>query len=735
MMTFVYPILLGGLALVGIPVLLHLIMRQQPKHLRFPAMRFLLQQHRTNQRKLRLRHLLLLALRMLLIGAFVLALARPKIFSERLFLATDRPVAAVLIFDTSPSMEYAVGGRTRLEDAKRRGLELLDELPARSSVAVLDTADPGGEWLVSISQARERINNLEIRPANYPVTAQLIPAYDLFAKRDEETEGAEETPPKFLYVFSDRTPGCWSGAQLEQIQRRRDLLPPNSIHAIFVDVGVDNPAAVAVTNLEMPKQIVFANEGVSLGATLQATGAGCDTEVLCRIDGQNQVDRKPVRLEAGQSRVLTFERKNLAPGFHQAEVFLATQGALPFANARYATFEVQGPRLVLTVADDAANARIWKLALEVLNFQCEVKTTEELRRNLFPKDLEKYKAVCLLGVAKPDKDCWDKLKVYVRGGGGLAVIPGGNEIDIAAYNTPEAQELLPARLVQVENAKGRGAVWNAATYQHPVMSQFAEWSKEGNVDFFQPGSEPAAKLFWEVKPAPNQEAYVIVSYDEQKPALVERNFDRQKMRGRAILFTTPLDDRHIEAKTDTRWNTYLERSFYLVLARQTLGYLAGGGGEGTFNYQSGQTVPVAVPTSPRYLTYVVQGPGLSNAEGVVPRDEDQSELRVSKAVAPGNFKVFGSEGPAIAGFSVNVNPEESQLGRLPVEQVETLFGPGTVLPVDHKTTFHDAMQNHWNQPVELLPWLMLLVLLVLVVENLLGNKFYRREPEARMESS
>src|SRR5438034_300578 len=131
-MTFIYPALLGGLVLLGIPVLIHLIMRQKPKHLLFPAMRFLLQRHRTNQRKLQLRHLLLLSLRMLLIALVCLALARPKIFSEHFNFTGDRPWAAVLVFDTSPSMDYESGKAKRLDEAKRLALELLDELPAHS---------------------------------------------------------------------------------------------------------------------------------------------------------------------------------------------------------------------------------------------------------------------------------------------------------------------------------------------------------------------------------------------------------------------------------------------------------------------------------------------------------------------------------------------------------------------------------------------------------------------------
>ena len=67
-MTFVYPILLGGLLLAGLPVLLHFLVRQKPKTLVFPAFRFLMQKRRSNTRNLRLRHLLLLLLRVAALG-------------------------------------------------------------------------------------------------------------------------------------------------------------------------------------------------------------------------------------------------------------------------------------------------------------------------------------------------------------------------------------------------------------------------------------------------------------------------------------------------------------------------------------------------------------------------------------------------------------------------------------------------------------------------------------------
>src|SRR5438270_715207 len=110
-MTFIHGYLLGGLILAGVPILLHLIMRQRPRRLTFPAFRFLKQKQRINQRKLRLQHLLLLLLRITIIAALCLALARPRIFSQR-FNMTGRAVSAVLVFDTSASMGYLVAGQS-----------------------------------------------------------------------------------------------------------------------------------------------------------------------------------------------------------------------------------------------------------------------------------------------------------------------------------------------------------------------------------------------------------------------------------------------------------------------------------------------------------------------------------------------------------------------------------------------------------------------------------------------
>src|SRR3954469_14245098 len=116
------PILLTGAAVVGLPVLLHLIMRQEPRRLPFPAFRVLKQRRQINQRKIRLRHLLLLLLRMGLIALICLSLWQPTFLSEGFSLRDGRPIAAVVVIDTSPSMGYVlVADRAGLTEVRQRG--------------------------------------------------------------------------------------------------------------------------------------------------------------------------------------------------------------------------------------------------------------------------------------------------------------------------------------------------------------------------------------------------------------------------------------------------------------------------------------------------------------------------------------------------------------------------------------------------------------------------------------
>jgi len=140
-MTFLHPWMLAGLLAAGVPLLLHLVQRREPPTIVFPAVRYLLDATREHQRRLRIRHWLLLLLRTLFIVALVLAAAGPTV--RRSGVTGHAPSALVLVVDNSLSSAAIVGGTPRIE-------QLL-----RAADGVLARATPGDAlWLILADGAR-----------------------------------------------------------------------------------------------------------------------------------------------------------------------------------------------------------------------------------------------------------------------------------------------------------------------------------------------------------------------------------------------------------------------------------------------------------------------------------------------------------------------------------------------------------------------------------------------------
>src|SRR4030088_1724662 len=124
-MAFLTPFFLLGLAAIAIPVLIHLIQREKKRVIEFPSLMFLRRIPYQSVRRRRIRHWLLLAVRMAAIAVIVAAFARPFFRQSAIAAAAtggDREI--VVLLDQSASMGYG-DHWTRAQDAARtvvRGL-------------------------------------------------------------------------------------------------------------------------------------------------------------------------------------------------------------------------------------------------------------------------------------------------------------------------------------------------------------------------------------------------------------------------------------------------------------------------------------------------------------------------------------------------------------------------------------------------------------------------------------
>ena len=744
-----HSILIVGAALVGLPILLHLIMKQEPKRLPFPAFRFLRQKLKTNQRKLRLRHFLLLALRMLLIALFALTLYQPSLLSTRFNISGEQPLAVVIVIDTTPSMGYTPADKSHLDEARRRALELLDTLPDRSRVAVLDTSDLGGDWLPSVNDARRKLNEMkEPKGTGQPITSALGTAYQLLRTVDQETDSAEPLP-RLVTVFTDRAAACWDPSRVEDLKKLRDGVPdPKPAHAI-VDVGTDQPANVAILSAEMKPQMISASQPAAIAVTLACVGPDVEAVVKATLDESPTPVRKPMPIPGGATRSLAFEFKDLKPGLHQVRFELETKDSLAFDNARFLTFRVAEPRKVLTIADEPGEARFWQIAVEANGgFDCDVVRPDDPKVN----DLGRFEVVCLFGVARPAV-LWGPLRKYVEGGGKLIVIPG-DETRLAPeeYEKPEdAIRLLPGsfkkdpvnvRETLAEDAKRRGGVpWAAFTddeqaMQHPMLSRLREWKQKPDIDLFRLPRK--AWKFWDV--ARHTDGKVVAFYDDaddkakRHAALLERAFIDPKdkvVRGRVLMLTVPMN-----VPDEVEWHDYWERtnnSWSVVFPEMLLRYAAGAAEEANFNFLTGQTVtvPLAKLLAGKREAVGIIGPGIVGNDAIVRPEERQTELKLGppRTNSPGHFRLEGPNPDWKEGFSLNVPAEESTLDKVPVEAIEDLTGPGSVIALGKELNLRDAIAavDQFKSPVDLFPWLLIAVLLLLSLEGLVANRFYRRK--------
>lgn len=136
--------LLLGALLGALPIVIHLINRHRARLVPFAAIEFLLLSDKRLARRLKLKQLLVLALRVLLIVALAVALAKPYLEPEGAAdLDVAAPGAVALVIDDSLSMSAIdADGETALSRALAEARRLVSARGVRTSMALVTASEP-----------------------------------------------------------------------------------------------------------------------------------------------------------------------------------------------------------------------------------------------------------------------------------------------------------------------------------------------------------------------------------------------------------------------------------------------------------------------------------------------------------------------------------------------------------------------------------------------------------------
>jgi hypothetical protein len=710
-MLFVHASLLAGTALVALPIVLHLIMRRRPRHLEFPALRFVRQRHQTNRRRLRLRHLFLMLLRVAAIALLAFALARPSIRLSGMMGSQEAPVAAALVFDASPRMAYRHENRTRLEVARQFGGRLLAQLPRESQVAVLDTRLGPAAFQVDRGAALAQIDRLEIVANSQPLSRVIEEALRLV--------GQSELERKELYVFTDLGEAAWPADAAARIKSRLDALRGAGVY--LIDVGVEKPVNFALGELRLSGQVLSTHGDLAIETVLRHTGDAEQRSVqLFLLDAARKPQKRNeqvVKLSAGEAGEVRLKVGALEQGIHQGFVRISGEDGLQADDVRYFTVEVTRPWRILAAAPKPA-ADYALFFLEAIapteirqqgraRFECEVIDQGELKT----KSLTPYPVVCLLDPGPLDPAVWRKLANYAADGHGVAVFLGRNAKPIASFNQAEAQTVLAGKLT-LQARRPDGELHLAPReYSHPLLKPFAR--RAGTVPW---GAFPVFR-YWDLELASGVRP--ILPFSDGRPALIERPIGS----GRAVTMTTPISDR----PSQDPWNLLPagEAWPFLIVVNQLMTYLAGVGDE-QFNYFAGQNAVLRLDPQSKYTTYVVSTP--QDLRLPLSVDPQRRVLVFTTTDQVGNYRVQagGEESGVDLGFSVNLSPDATRLDRLPRERLREFFGDAAFRLVRDQGQL-DREVTSGRVGRELFPVLILLVAMVLGMEQFIANRFYKDE--------
>ena len=144
---FVNPALLGGLGLIALPILIHLLSRRQYRRIEWGATRFLLEAEKENRRRVRFEQWLLVALRCLAMALLALLVARPFVQPGLVasLLGGRGQVQRVIVIDDSASLAFRRGTShdfALLREAGQRLLGWLHGGAAGDLVSVYLTSKP-----------------------------------------------------------------------------------------------------------------------------------------------------------------------------------------------------------------------------------------------------------------------------------------------------------------------------------------------------------------------------------------------------------------------------------------------------------------------------------------------------------------------------------------------------------------------------------------------------------------
>lgn len=689
-MGFLAPLFFLGLALLAVPVIIHMIQRERKEVTAFPSLMFIRKIPFHSFRRQRIRNWLLLLLRCAAIALILAAFARPFFRAAALAAVTSTAREVVILLDRS----YSMGYDDRWDRAKTAAADVVNQLGPddRATVVLFDSgAEVGPRSTTDRASLLSLIGESKIGSGSTRYGPPLKLAEGIF--EDSDLRQLEAV------LVSD--------FQRSGVESASDVRFPAG--TVLTPVAVTNGEAaaenVSVTGVLFDREYFSGRERVSVSARI--TNRGMDAvgslDVSLAIDGRD-IETMATELPPNGSSTVRFAPVTI--GDRSVTGTVRTQGdLLPTDDIFYFVASPGQVVNVLVVGNErgASEAALYlRRALGIgSNPAFDVATTTVA--NFDAVDLVGRQVVVLNDTRPPTGQAGSRLEQFVSDGGGVMVVAGERSVWPA-----DGPDLLPGTLGNPIDRTGRGAGLGFVDYSHPIFELFSA-PRSGDV---------TTARFFRYRPMETTEpATVLARFDDGNPALVERQIGD----GRVLFWASTLDN---------FWNDLALKPVYLPFVHRLIEHLADYATPTPW-VSAGQVLNLAEQRS------LLADAGLTEAE-LVAISPSGERILVSQGVRAGFlttaeqgiYEVHDATTPSESPLTlaVNVDLSESNLTSIDPDELASMLtgrvtGDGGNSPAEGQTRVFTSEDLEQRQRV----WwyLLVVVFLLFVAETIISNRLSR----------
>lgn len=677
--------MLYGLFALAIPIMVHLFNFRRHKLVYFSDTSLLQSLKQETARTNRLKHLLVLLMRLLAITALVLAFARPYFPTGKNVQQSENELV-MLYLDNSVSMQMAGVEGSLLDDARKSALEIIDFFgPDKNFILLTNSFSPRHERPMNRDEAKQQLTFVSADAPPVQADEILKRAKSISAKFDQEKTS--------LFLLSD-----FQKSAFKSLNPTTD----SSLMLYLLPFSALNKANVYIDSCWLESPVVQVDMAVTLNVRLRNEGDEILKGMALRLEaGGKTLAIANTDIDAWSERLLQLSFVPESSGNFNAQLSISDY-PIVFDDTYYINLKVASRVKVLELFEENPN--------ESLVFLFQGDTLFNLdQRNILQFDIQSLSRYNLV-VAPYSTGLSDGLKAalidYAEGGGALV-------LQAPLQKQPSTESLESGLQMQISPLIDTASTRiNRIMTEHPFFQDV--FSKvPANADF------PTVNQHFQLRNNPS--AAVLIQLLNGNPFLTIQEA------GQGTIF-------HLAVNLDEKWSGLTTSSLFAPLVIRMAFW---GDTRNTLAYEIGldRLVPLKFELDNTDAVLTVKGINF-NFEfipGVENRGQQLLLNMADQLPQAGFYEIFSGDS-LVSQMAWNESRKESEMQFFSEDEIQALFvekGYGLVKtlatnqPVSHSSLSADLHQaNAWW-------WFIVAALLFLITETVILRLWKNHSPKQK----